>query len=230
MMVNPTDTLGQLVEEDPRRARTFERLGLDYCCGGQRSLAEACATRELDVDSVVAELSASDAAAQPSDDAARWGELGMTELVDRLESVHHRFAWDAIERLGPLVDKIHAVHGERHPELAKVRELFGAIVADLDPHLRKEEQVLFPMIRRMDAAPAEVPSLAPPIRVMLAEHDHVGELFEQLERETGGYRVPDDGCPTYQACYAGLAELQADTHLHIHRENNVLFPAVLAAG
>jgi len=151
--------------------------------------------------------------------------------VDHLEATHHAYLSEALPRLVALADKVAGVHGAIHPELTAVAELVHELRDDLEPHLLKEEQVLFPMIRDLAVAMAapefHCGSLSNPIRVMLTEHDTVGELLAALRARTDSYRVPDDGCASYQALYAGLAELEADTHLHVHKENNVLFPAVL---
>jgi regulator of cell morphogenesis and NO signaling len=132
-----------------------------------------------------------------------------------------------------LAAKVESVHGDRHPELHEVRRLVEAIRADLEPHLRKEEQVLFPMVRELAAATSapsfHCGSLRNPITVMGIEHDRAGDLLAELRAATRHYRTPEDGCASYRALYAGLAELEADTHLHVHKENNVLFPAALAA-
>ncbi|MEO8697420.1 MAG: hemerythrin domain-containing protein [Acidimicrobiales bacterium] len=148
-------------------------------------------------------------------------------------ATHHAYLHDALPRLVALADKVASVHRANHPELKNVAGLVQEIRADLEPHLLKEERVLFPMIRELAAATAapafHCGSLSNPIRVMMSEHDTVGELLARLRNSTNGYRVPDDGCASYQALYRGLAELEADTHLHIHKENNVLFPAVFAS-
>lgn len=220
-------TLADLVTERPTLAATFDRLGLDYCCGGQRSLAEAVREAGFDVDATLAELeSVHDAPA-----SQEWE--GMAGLVDHLESTHHAYLNEALPRLDALAQKVCTVHSVRHAELARVAELVAEIRDDLEPHLVKEERVLFPMIRELaDAAVApsfHCGSLQNPISVMLREHDAVGEILAQLRAATDGYRVPDDGCASYTALYEGLAELESDTHLHVHKENNLLFPAVVAA-
>jgi regulator of cell morphogenesis and NO signaling len=200
---------------------------LDYCCGGQRSLRDAAAAADLDLGDVMAALAAVDT------DAPRegWAELGPAELVDHIEATHHAYLHEALPRLQALTAKVEAVHAGRHPELGQVARLVVAIRADLEPHLQKEEQVLFPMIRQLAAATAaptfHCGTVANPITVMLQEHDRAGELLAQLRAATSGFEVPADGCASYRALYDGLAELEADTHLHVHKENNVLFPAVL---
>jgi regulator of cell morphogenesis and NO signaling len=227
--IDPTTTLGDLVTAHPQLTRELERRGLDYCCGGRRTLADACATRGLD-----AEVTANELADCVTDEPAPdWSAMGLTDLVDHLETTHHRYLWDELPRLSALVAKIVSVHGGRHPELARVEACFEEIRHDLEPHLVKEEQVLFPMIRALDSAVESVSfhcgTLRNPISVMLREHDAVGDLLARLRQVTDGYQPPADGCASYLACYAGLADLESDTHLHIHKENNLLFPAVVRA-
>ena len=225
--ISPTTELGALVTAHPELARELERHRLDYCCGGARSLADACAELGLDAGQVAAEL----AVAATGSTAQEWATMSATELVDHLEATHHRYLSAELPRLTALVDKIVAVHGERHPELADVAACYAEIRSDLEPHLLKEERVLFPMIRELEAATVapsfHCGSLRNPISVMLREHDAVGELLARLSVLTGGYEPPADGCATYTACYTALADLEADTHLHIHKENNLLFPLVV---
>ena len=222
--IDTSTGLGALVTAHPELARELERRGLDYCCGGARSLGEACRALDLDPEVTAQELSmALVPGAEPDD----WAGMGPVELVDHLEATHHRYLWAELPRLTDLVAKIESVHGERHGELHDVAACFGEIRSDLEPHLLKEERVLFPAIREL-AETGRVGSvpLDGPISVMLREHDRVGDLLARLRDLTDGYRVPDDGCGSYRACYEALAELEADLHLHIHKENNVLFPAV----
>ena len=219
-------TLADVVTEEPGAARVLEGFGLDYCCGGRRTLADACRREGVDPNRVLDALG--DLAPGPEPD---WAQMAPEELVDHLETTHHAYLDAELPRLHALVDKVTGVHGGRHAELADVRAAFVALRDDLEPHLRKEESVLFPMIRELATA-TEPPSfhcgtLANPISVMLAEHDRAGELLATLRRMTDGYQPPADGCASYRALYAGLAELEADLHLHIHKENNLLFPAVV---
>ena len=220
-------TLGEVVTAHPQLARELERRGLDYCCGGQRSIAEACRAIGLDPRSVAADLSATSKVS----DAEPWSTMGVVEFVDHIESIHHRYLWDELPRLTALLDKIVGVHGERHPELSVVSEVFAELRADLELHLAKEERVLFPAIRELALASAppafRFGSVENPISMMVIEHDHVGELLTRLRTATDDYGVPVDGCASYRACFEALAELEADTHLHVHKENNVLFPAVV---
>lgn len=226
--IDGSTRLADAVDAFPQLARAFERLGLDYCCGGQRTIADACVAAGLDPLATVAELAVDEPAEVKG---AAWVSMTASELVDHLEATHHRYLWNEMPRVTALVDKIVAVHGERHPELVGIAGRVARVFADLGPHMVKEERVLFPMIRELDAS-SESPvfhcgTLRNPISVMLSEHDAVGALLSELRHLTGDYTPPADGCATYAACFAALAEIEADTHLHIHKENNVLFPLVV---
>lgn len=221
-------TLAEAVDAFPELVREFERRGLDYCCGGGRTLGEACALVGADPDETIGELAA---VLIGGSEAGPWTTMTADALVGHLEATHHRYLWDEMPRVTALVDKILSVHGGRHPELVDVAACFALIRADLEPHMLKEERALFPMIREL-AASTGLPSfhcgsLRNPISVLLSEHDAVGDLLAQLRRLTDGYTPPADGCATYAACFKAMAEIEADTHLHIYKENNVLFPLVV---
>lgn len=223
--VDSSRSLADLVTESPARARVFERFGLDYCCHGSRSLAAACESARVDPDMVVAALLETMPAPAP------WNGAGIDGVVEHIEMTHHRYLRESLPRLDALFDRVIEVHGERHPELLDVRTTFHALCADLEPHMLKEERVLFPACRALAESdvPVDLPfgSVGNPISVMEHEHDEVAELLERLREQTDGFRLPDDACASYRALYEGLAELVADTHLHVHTENNVLFPRVL---
>jgi regulator of cell morphogenesis and NO signaling len=228
MALTPTTTLAEVASAYPSLIRELERLGLDYCCGGKRSLEEACRERSLDAEAVVAELARLPIAAESPAD---WVGLAPAELVDHLEATHHRYLKQELPRLSELATKVSRVHGDKHPELVKTAAVLAEIRADLEPHLLREEEVLFPMIRRLATStdPPTLPcgSITNPIAVMEEEHTAVGALLEQLRALTGGYQAPADTCASTRALMAGLAELESDTHLHVHKENNHLFPAVI---
>ncbi len=229
--ITPETKLADIIVERPVLASTMERLGLDYCCGGQRSISEAATEVGLDPHTTIEILKAipEEAANTPDD----WTGLSLTEMVDRLEVTHHAFLREALPRLTELSTKVAGVHGENHPELIEVDQLTKAIRADLEPHMMKEERVLFPMVRQLDSADGPVEfhcgTLRNPISMMMMEHDRVGELLEQIRSVSSAYSLPDDACASYRALYEGLAELESDTHMHVHRENNIVFPAVLRA-
>jgi regulator of cell morphogenesis and NO signaling len=227
LKIDVSMTLAEAVDAAPQLAREFERRGMDYCCGGGRTLGEACALIGLDPEATIAELSE----AAPTSGSAEWTTMTADVLVDHIEATHHRYLWDEMPRITALVDKIVAVHGDHHPELVEVAACFAHVRADLEPHMLKEERMLFPMIRELatsTGAPSfHCGSLRNRISVMLSEHDAVGNLLTRLRRLTSDYTPPADGCASYAACFAAMAELEADTHLHIHKENNVLFPMVV---
>ena len=226
-------TLAALVTERPHLAPHLDALGLDFCCGGQRRLVDAVDALGLDLAATVSQLETINADEHTAAADVDWNSLGMTDLVDHIESTHHTYLSGALTALDPRAQKVANVHGERHPELIEIARTFVALRADLEPHLIKEERVLFPMIRELDTADESASfhcgTLGNPIAVMSSEHDQAGELLARLRSLSDGYTVPDDGCASYQALYSGLAALEADTHLHIHKENNLLFPRAIAA-
>ena len=161
-----------------------------------------------------------------------WTSLGPSELVGDLEQTHHAYLRDALPHLAELLGRVTEEHGDRHPELHDVCATFNELREELQAHLLKEEQVLFPMIREMyestDVLNSRCGSLQVPLGVMSGEHETTVELLERLRTQTSVYSPPRDCCASYVALYVGMAELEADTHLHIHKEDNVLFAAVLA--
>ncbi|KMM16511.1 iron-sulfur cluster repair di-iron protein [Synechococcus sp. GFB01] len=229
MALTPTTTLAEIASTHPSRPRELERLGLDYCCGGKRSLEQACQQQGLDLETVLLELGNLPTAPEPP---TGWIGLTPAQLVDHLEATHHRYLKQELPRLSELAAKVSRVHGEKHPELIRVAKVYAELSADLEPHLRKEEEVLFPMIRSLASANGRPSfpcgSIANPTAVMEQEHAVVGGLLEQLRALTHGYQAPAGTCASTGALRTGLAELEADTHLHVHKENNHLFPAVTA--
>ena len=221
-----TTTVADLVIANPATARVFERHGIDYCCHGQRPLDEACADAGVAEADVRAEIDALALAAAPPlpDDVA--GLIGM------IVATNHTFLRRSLPRLGELMGKVVVAHADRHPEVHTVAATLAEVTDDLLPHLVKEERVLFPLaielLGQVEATSFHCGSVVNPIRVMHVEHDRVGELLATLRHLTDGYTPPADACPTWHALYAGLAELEADTHQHVHLENNVLFPRIIA--
>lgn len=221
-------TVGQMVVERPQRSRVFDRLHIDYCCGGKRTLEEACAKRGLDLKAVIAELEAFDAEANTQPDAVRPANLTMTELADDIERTHHAYLREELPRLGDLVKKVSAVHGQAHPWLSGLTSVYAELVAELEPHMLKEEQILFPMIRELDQA-ATAPSfhcgsVGNPIRMMEMEHQNAGAALDRIREMTTDYEIPEGACNSFRAMLSGLEHLEADLHLHIHKENEILFP------
>jgi regulator of cell morphogenesis and NO signaling len=220
-------TVGQLVTERPSRARVFEKFGIDYCCGGKKPLGQACLDRKVDPQVVLGELRKSDEHRSPERD---WAALGLTRLADHIEQVHHGFLRHELPRLDFLTGKVAAVHGKNHPGLIRLREVFVAFKAEMLDHMQKEESVVFPLCRRIEAgAAAGAAGLDRPLDVLTHEHEHAGQALEAMRRLTDDYTAPPDACNTYRAMLDALKELEADMHQHVHLENNVLFPAARRA-
>jgi regulator of cell morphogenesis and NO signaling len=223
-MSNAAPSVGELVAERPERSRVFEELGIDYCCGGNVSLAEACARRGLAVDAVRRRLADADAG-EVGDGGTDWRSAPLADLCGHVVSTHHAFLRRELPRLRDLLGKLTRVHGDRHPELRGVLAVYEPLAAELSDHMAKEEQILFPLITWIESGDVPpTPFVLQPIRVMEAEHDDAGRAISEMRRLTGGYAVPADGCNTYRAAMAGLTELEADMHAHVHKENNILFP------
>ncbi len=212
--IQVNDTLGDLVTANPARARTLEDLDLDYCCHGNRSLDDACRQAGRDLGEVVDALTAVDEAS-PAPEVA-WATLPLPDLLDHLVTTHHNYLRDEAPRLLPLARKVAEVHGARHPELAGIAADLAQMWAELEPHLDEEEATIFPKL----AVGANVD-----IEAIRDEHESVGDLLDHIRAASGGFAVPADGCASYQALYAGLEALDADTRLHVHKENNVVLPA-----
>jgi regulator of cell morphogenesis and NO signaling len=219
-------TLGDLIIANPAAASTFQRLGLDFCCHGQQSLTDACSTAGLDPTQVLAQV-ATEVADTASED---WSSLPAGALTEHIEAVHHYYLYRELPELTELAAKVAAAHSGRHPEVQEVQRVVEELQADLLPHMAKEDRILFPAIRALQDGPATFGfgSIVNPISVMTAEHQNVGELLRRLEAATSRYEVPADGCASYQLLYRRLERLEADTHLHVFKENSVLFPKAVA--
>ena len=218
-------TLGDLVAQNPAAARTLDRFRLDYCCHGERTLGAACADAGLDATEIEAELLRLDVGGDTS-----WRQLAPDALADHIVATHHTYLHDELPLLDELAAKVLTVHGDRHPELRDLYHAFAELRADLEPHLDKEERILFPAIHALIRGEREFGfgSVEDPIGVMGEEHERAGELFAELRALTGDYSVPDDGCASYRSLYERLDALEADTHMHILKENHTLFPAAIA--
>lgn len=231
MLLPRETTVGELVAERPDRARVFDQLGIDYCCGGRETLAAACAKRGLSPEAVLAEL---ENAAEPAGavEEVPPGSLTLTALCDHIVQRHHATLREALPRLHELAAKVAKVHGEAHPDLAEVRDVFDELWIELENHMEKEERVLFPACRQLEATlrPADLPSgpLAPAVARMEEEHTDAGEALALLRSLTRDYAPPPDACASYRSLLDGLHALEADLHQHIHKENNILFPRAIA--
>jgi regulator of cell morphogenesis and NO signaling len=234
-MFNSETTVRDVALQIPESTRLFERLKIDYCCGGNQALADACATAGIDFGSVMQTLGEM---TQPNSESTGIPDLrnaSLPELIEHILNTHHVFTKSEMDRLDALTAKVINAHGTNHPELIQLGELFKRLCAELKPHMFKEEQVLFPYIIAMArAADQNQPGpFAPfgtvnnPIRMMLKEHDIAGEILRELRALTSDYSVPADACISYQTLYQALENFESDLHQHIHLENNLLFPKAL---
>jgi regulator of cell morphogenesis and NO signaling len=230
-MFETTKTVREYALEVPAATRIFEKLGIDYCCGGGKSLVDACTAAGVSVDKVLDSLNANFKSIATS--AARdWQALSQAELITHIVDKHHAFTREELVRLEALLAKVSAVHGQNHPELFEIQDQFGKLRGELEPHMLKEESVLFPYIVRMEEAAAANQTLPPPpfrtvqipVRVMMAEHDAAGYILGKMREASSNYAVPPDGCISYKTLYSALAVLEVDLYQHIHLENNILFP------
>lgn len=232
MSITATHTVRELAVTMPGATRVFERMGIDYCCGGGSTLADACNKFHVPIEEIVRSLEEAGRSGQSGDDAINWQTEPLTDLCSYIVDKHHVFTRQELERLEKLLDKVSSRHGENHPELSQLQTLFLALKQDLLPHMLKEEQVLFPYINLMEAAVtnhSNIPTpffatVQNPVRMMMNEHDTVGDLLRQMRAISGNYVPPPDACISYQTLYQALAEFEADLHQHIHLENNILFP------
>lgn len=224
--IDPQMTLAQIVTDLPESARVLDRWRIDYCCHGQRSLETACAELNIDAASVISDLS--DLGAP---DRQGWAAMSPSELTEHIVETHHEYLREEMPRLIALAMKVYSVHGSRHQELGEVAALVRMTKADLDPHMQREEVIVFPSIREMAADPTFQPkfgNFSYPLSVLMMEHDNQGRLLDRLTMITNTFTPPADACASYTALYDGLRALDADTRLHVHKENNILFPAVKA--
>jgi len=216
-------------------AAVLDRHRLDFCCGGRRTLATACAAAGVDVEQVLRELNTEAGAAASASTAAPsdWHEQPIADLIDHIVDGHHAFTRAALARLGPLLRKVVDRHGDRHPELRRVAPAFFELAAELEPHMAREEIVLFPYIRALTAGD-EHPQRPPfgtvrnPVRMMMMQHDRAAALLAEIQDASNDLATPADACTSYAVLYAGLRELRLDLLRHVSLENNVLFPRAIA--
>jgi regulator of cell morphogenesis and NO signaling len=234
-MITTNMTVRDVATELPQSTRLFEKLKIDYCCGGHKPLAEACASAGVDIGSVMEMLARVTPSNSNDASAPDFQNFTPTKLITHIVDTHHVFTRSEMDRLQALADKVLAAHGGNHPELVNLDELLIRLDADLTPHMFKEEQVLFPYIVSLEnAATQNRPApFAPfgtvnnPIRMMMREHDAAGELMREIRALTSDYKVPADGCVSYRTLYEALENFEKDLHQHIHLENNILFPKAL---
>jgi regulator of cell morphogenesis and NO signaling len=230
-MLNREMTIRSVVADDYRAAAVFERHGIDFCCGGNRPIAEACRERGTDDRQVVAELEAALASAQ---DQPRFAAWDLDFLATYIVNNHHAYVRQAVGPMQAHTHKVAEVHGEHHPEVKEIAQRFDLVVADLTAHMAKEERMLFPYISRLSAAArgGELPvapfgTIANPIGEMEIEHKNAGDHLAAIRTLSGGFVPPSDACTTFKVTYQELQAFEADLHRHVHLENNILFPRAI---
>ncbi|MEN7547020.1 iron-sulfur cluster repair di-iron protein [Rapidithrix thailandica] len=228
MKVSVNETLGAMVSRNYQAADVFEKYHLDFCCRGGRTLEEACTDEDIlaNVLAALQELPDSNRTESANVNVADWPP---DLLVDYIEKKHHRYVEEAIPLLKGYLEKIVAVHGRNHPELMEIFQLFESSAGALAQHMKKEEFILFPYVRKLiqqkgRGEQSGFGSVANPIRVMMNEHSDEGERFEKIRALSNDYTPPSDACTTYRVAFAKLNEFEKDLHRHIHLENNILFP------
>jgi regulator of cell morphogenesis and NO signaling len=221
--VSPDTPVADLVTAEPARSRVFEALGIDYCCGGDHSLAAACRKHDLDPHTVIEML---DAEVAPSHDATDWSEAPLDALIDHIVDTHHASLREELPRLDALLSRVVGAHGDAVDWLPPTQEVFTALRDALYAHMESEEDRVFPAIRRLAADSSA--ALDDDIEQMMEEHDEAGAALEQLRALTRDYTPPSGACPKFRAALEGLEALETDMHRHVHKENHILFPRARA--
>lgn len=233
MNIQENNIIGELVAQDYRAASVFKKYGIDFCCQGNRTIQDACKAKNIDASSVLTDLN--EANKENIESTIDYQSWPIDLMADHIEKKYHRYVEDKTQEIKPYLDKICRVHGDRHPELLEINEHFNTTAKELAAHMKKEELILFPFIRKMAKVKLENTKLeAPhfgtvenPIQMMMHEHTNEGERFRKIEAISNNYTPPQDACNTYRVTFALLKEFEADLHLHIHLENNILFPKAI---
>lgn len=222
--------VGELVARRPSRSRVFEKLGIDYCCGGKNPLSKACADKGIDASTVLTMLLAAEEGATSAE--RDWTSASLGDLSRHIEQTHHAYLKRELPRLEAIVHRVAAVHGDHHVWLREFEGVYTRFAAEMLAHMMKEEQVLFPLIRSLEGGDAEPTAncghgVGDAIRVMEHEHDDSAQGLARMRELSAGFTPPADACNTFRAMLDGLSELEAETHRHVHKENSILFPRAL---
>ena len=230
MKITGKDTIGKVVANDNRTAAIFKKHLMDFCCRGNISIDKACANRKMDSEQLIIELN--QAIKDSSKELTDFNNWPLDELSSYIEKTHHRYCDAKISEIKPYLEKITEEHGEDHPELKEINELFAETAGEMTSHMKKEELILFPFIRKMvknknseEGLPAaRFGSVENPIDMMLEDHSDEGDRFHKIRALSNNYTAPEDACNVYRITFALLNEFEDDLHQHIHLENNILFP------
>lgn len=234
MNLQEITTIGDFVAQDYRTAAIFTKYGIDFCCKGQRTIDEVCTKKNINEANLLNELNA--VLATKNDSGIDFNSWPLDLLIDYIEKTHHRFVEEKTPVILQFLDKLCSVHGSNHPELFEINKLFKGSAGELAPHMKKEELVLFPFVKKMINATKTHGAIGKPhfgtvknpIAAMINEHDNEGERFRTIALLTNNYTPPEDACNTYKVTYSMLEEFEQDLHKHIHLESNILFPKAKA--
>lgn len=232
MIIEQELKIADIVSDNIKTADVFKKHGIDFCCGGGISIAKACEKYNVDIEKLMEELKNVDAKMEPLQNFNKW-ELDF--LIDYIVNIHHAYVREAVELLDAYSTKVAKVHGEHHPPVLEINNLFQIVKEDLLQHMEKEEKVLFPYIKHLLKTKREgnafvnppFGSVENPISVMNMEHDNAGDILKNIAKLSMNYTPPEWACNTFKALYAKLDEFEQDLHLHVHLENNILFPKAI---
>jgi len=220
-------TIGEIVSNDFRASGIFKNVGIDFCCGGNQLLGDACAEFGIEKDSIIKEIQSLEN--EPISQSLNFRSWEPGFLCDYIVNTHHMYVVEKMPELGFYTEKIATVHGDHHPELVEVADLFKKIITELTQHLKNEEEVLFPAIKDIVATGSESAgeTIKSEILRMKGEHEFAGGAMDEINRITNNYSLPEDACNTYQVTFKMLEQFEDDLHVHVHLENNILFPTAL---
>jgi len=221
--------VGELVKENIQTAHVFKKHGIDFCCGGGISIEKACEKENVRYEDLVADLLKLNETPAKNQQFDKWR---LTELTDYIIKTHHSYVAEAIPMILEYSEKVARVHGQHHPPVIEILELFKQVAAELTQHMRKEEMILFPYINKLEKSHGKIEgspfgTVENPIHMMEAEHENAGSLLKAIAGLSEAYTTPDWACNTFKALYAKLDEFEQDLHIHVHLENNILFPQAI---
>ncbi len=227
-------TIGEIVKDNYQTAEIFKKYDIDFCCGGKTTIDEICSTNNISIDELTGALNKAEGNSG-SDTGKNFKDWEADFLINYIINVHHKYVYENLPLLSEFTNKIANVHGERHPELIQLAELFNDISAELQQHMMKEENILFPYIitlynafkNKSQPIPSPFGSVRNPIRMMETEHENAGSVLKQIREISNNFNLPEDACETYAVTYKKLNEFENDLHQHIHLENNILFPRAI---
>jgi regulator of cell morphogenesis and NO signaling len=221
MSFNAETTVGQIATDHPLATKVFARHNIDFCCGGGNSLKDVCEKAGLNAEGLLEEIA--NELKTINYDEKKWDKEPLSDLIDHILITFHRPLDSELPRLEQMVCKVYEVHGDKDPGMfAELKDTFLGLKPELEAHMMKEEQILFPMIKR-----GEGPMANSPVEAMLIEHDNAGNALKKFRALTNDYKVPEEACNTWSALWHGLRAFEESLHQHIHLENNILFPRAL---